>query len=160
MTRAAAKRPRVAAADAPVLRPFRRSLPLRLMQAREAVMQRFRPSLRAHGVTDQQWRIIRALEEADDLEILQLGERCVISPASLSRILPKLEARGLVTRRPNAADQRRIIVSLTPAGRALFAAVAPFSEAAYATISSELGEPTLQELYRLLDRLIDGAAAR
>ncbi|MDB5411133.1 MAG: homoprotocatechuate degradation operon regulator HpaR [Rhodospirillales bacterium] len=158
MTKAAARRPQLA--DTPVLRPFRRSLPMRLMQAREAVMQRFRPSLRAHGVTDQQWRIIRALEEADELEISQLGERCVIAPASLSRILPKLDARGLITRRANAADQRRIIVSLTPAGRKLFAAVAPFAEAAYATIGGELGDAALQELYRLLDRLIDGTAAK
>jgi homoprotocatechuate degradation regulator HpaR len=158
VSKAAAKRP--IATDQPALRPFARSLPMRLMQAREAVMQRFRPSLRAHGVTDQQWRIIRALNEADALEISQLGERCVIAPASLSRILPKLEGRGLVTRRPNAADQRRVIVALTPAGHALFAAVAPFSEETYATISRELGEATLQELYRLLDRLIDGSPNR
>jgi DNA-binding MarR family transcriptional regulator len=130
VTEAAAARPS-AAAEEPALRPFRRSLPMRLMQAREAAMQRFRPALRAHGVTDQQWRIIRALDEADSLEISQLGERCVISPASLSRILPKLAARGLIARRPNAA-----------------------------TISSELGEATLRELYRLLDRLIDGASPR
>jgi homoprotocatechuate degradation regulator HpaR len=159
VTEAAAARPS-AAAEEPALRPFRRSLPMRLMQAREAAMQRFRPALRAHGLTDQQWRIIRALDEADSLEIAQLGERCVISPASLSRILPKLAARGLIARRPNAADQRRIVVSLTPAGGKLFAAVAPLSEAAYATISSELGEATLRELYRLLDRLIDGASPR
>jgi DNA-binding MarR family transcriptional regulator len=65
-----------------------------------------------------------------------------------------------VTRRTNAADQRRVIVSLTPAGRDLFAAVAPFSEAAYATIGDELGEATLRQLYRLLDRLIDGSPQR
>jgi homoprotocatechuate degradation regulator HpaR len=159
MTKAAASRP-AAAADEPAMRPFRRSLPMRLMQAREAVMQRFRPSLRAHGITDQQWRIVRALEETDALEISQLGERTAIAPASLSRILPKLDARGLVTRRTNAADQRRVIVSLTPAGRDLFAAVAPFSEAAYATIGDEIGEATLRQLYRLLDRLIDGSPQR
>jgi hypothetical protein len=68
MTKAAASRP-AAAADEPAMRPFRRSLPMRLMQAREAVMQRFRPSLRAHGITDQQWRIVRTLEETDALEI-------------------------------------------------------------------------------------------
>jgi homoprotocatechuate degradation regulator HpaR len=159
VTKAATAR-QSSSADEPVLRPLRRSLPMRLMQAREAVMQRFRPLLRAHGVTDQQWRIIRALDEADALEISQLGERCVVSPASLSRILPKLAARGLIARRPNAADQRRIIVSLTPAGHQLFAAIAPLSETAYAAISGELGEATLQLLYRLLDKLIDGASPR
>ncbi len=47
------------------MRPFERSLPMQLMLAREAVMQRFRPHLNARGLTDQQWRIVRALNEVD-----------------------------------------------------------------------------------------------
>ena len=47
------------------MRPFQRSLPMQLMLAREAVMQRFRPHLTANGMTDQQWRIIRALNEVE-----------------------------------------------------------------------------------------------
>src|SRR5437762_11711484 len=110
------------------MRPFARSLPMQLMRAREAVMQRFRPHLRAHGVTDQQWRIIRALIEVDELEILDLSARCCIHAASLSRILPKLEADGILTRRVNEADQRRIIVAIAAHGKRLFDTIAPHSE--------------------------------
>ena len=47
------------------MREFSRSLPMSLLRAREAVMRQFRPSLRNHGLTEQQWRILRALTAVD-----------------------------------------------------------------------------------------------
>ena len=76
------------------IRPFERSLPMQLMRAREAVMARFRPHLKARDLSDQQWRIIRALSETDALAIAELSARCCIHPASLSRMLPALEQDG------------------------------------------------------------------
>ena len=58
------------------MRPFQRSLPMQLMLAREAVMQRFRPHLNEHGLTDQQWRIVRALSEVEAMDIAALGRSC------------------------------------------------------------------------------------
>ena len=136
------------------MRPFQRSLPMQLMLAREAIMQRFRPHLTAHGLTDQQWRIVRALNEVEALEIVELGRACCLHAASLSRILPKLEADGLVSRRGNKNDQRRVIVSLTAKGRRLFETVAPQSEAIYATLAQEIGPVRLDEIYGLLDEVI------
>ena len=54
-------------------------------------------------------------------------------------MLPKLAAGGLVARRANASDQRRIVVSITAEGHALFGALAPESEAIYAAIERALG---------------------
>lgn len=136
------------------MRPFERSLPMQLMLAREVVMQRFRPHLNERGLTDQQWRIIRALNEVDELEIVELGKNCCLHAASLSRILPKLEAEGLVSRRSNKSDQRRVIVSLTSKGRRLFADVAPQSEAIYAALAREIGAARLDQIYQLLDEVI------
>lgn len=136
------------------MRPFARSLPMQLMRAREAVMERFRPHLVERGLTDQQWRVIRALSEVEALEILDLAARCCILPASLSRMLPKLAEDGVLARRAHALDQRRVVVSLTPRGRKLFATLAAESEAIYAGIASEIGVARLQELYRLLDDTI------
>jgi homoprotocatechuate degradation regulator HpaR len=149
----------------PPMRPFARSLPMQLMRAREAVMRRFRPHLAAHDLSEQQWRVLRALIEADSLDILDLAGRCQIHPASLSRMLPKLAGDGLVARRANVNDQRRIVVSITEEGRALFDALAPQSEAIYAALEREVGGDRLRELYRSLDELIDAlenhsAAAR
>ena len=136
------------------MRPFQRSLPMQLMLAREAIMQRFRPHLTAHGLTDQQWRIVRALNEVEALEIVELGRICCLHAASLSRILPKLEADGLVSRRSNKQDQRRVIVSLTVKGRRLFENVAPQSEAIYSTLAQEIGPVRLEQIYGLLDEVI------
>lgn len=138
----------------PRLRPFERSLPMQLMLAREAVMQRFRPHLTARGLTEQQWRIIRALNEVAELEIVELGKSCCLHAASLSRILPKLEADGLISRRSNRSDQRRVIVSLTAKGRRLFAAIAPQSEAIYAELARDIGPARLEQIYGLLDDVI------
>lgn len=141
------------------MRPFERSLPMQLMLAREAVMRRFRPHLNAHGLTDQQWRIVRALNEVAELEIVALGERCCLHAASLSRILPKLEENGLITRRASRDDQRRVIVSLTAKGRRLFAVVAPQSEAIYAQLAHEIGARRLEQIYDLLDDMIGSLSA-
>lgn len=137
------------------MRPFERSLPMQLMRAREIVMARFRPHLNAHGVTDQQWRIIRALNETDGLEIVDLADLCCIHAASLSRILPKLEAGGVVSRRAHANDQRRVIVSLTAKGRRLFGLVAPQSETIYAELARDIGPARLETIYGLLDEVIE-----
>src|SRR6185436_14187583 len=96
------KGPRKAAASgASRVPPFGRSLAMLLIRAREAVMQRWRPFLHEGGLTDQQWRVMRALREVDSLEIVELGKRCCIHPASLSRILPNLAAEGVISRRHN-----------------------------------------------------------
>lgn len=153
--------PRTPDADAaapvrsPALRPSSRSLPMQLMRARGAVMQRFRPHLRSHGLTDQQWRIIRLLVEIDALEILDLGKRCCLHPASLSRILPNMDAAGLIARRAHAHDLRRVVVSITPQGRRVFEALAPGSEQIYAEIARDIGPERVQRLYRTLDETIE-----
>ena len=50
------------------MRDIELSLPLQLLKAREAAMARFRPMLRSHGLTEQQWRVIRVLAAADGLD--------------------------------------------------------------------------------------------
>jgi len=143
------------AAKSSAMRPFSHSLPMQLMRAREAVMKRFRPILRRHGITDQQWRIIRVLVEIEELEILDLSARSCIHPASLSRILPKMDAAGLIARQAHAQDLRRVIVSITLEGRRLFETVAPRSERTYAEIARDIGPERLQQLYRALDETIE-----
>src|SRR5690348_11490594 len=106
--------------------PFSKTLPMLLLAARDAVTQRFRLRATAvHGLTEQQWRVIRALAEVDSLEIHALSALCRIHAASLSRILPKLHRDGLIARSAKAADQRCVIVSLTPRGQQLIRDTAP-----------------------------------
>jgi homoprotocatechuate degradation regulator HpaR len=141
------------AAQASGLRPLRRSLPMTLLRAREAVMERFRAMLRDNGLTEQQWRVIRVLAEREPLEVSDLAARSFLLPPSLSRILKFLTEKRLITRRALNADQRRHAVSLTAAGRRLFQRVAPSSEAIYRELEEAFGRKNLEQLYALLSDL-------
>ncbi|MEX2126139.1 MAG: homoprotocatechuate degradation operon regulator HpaR [Woeseia sp.] len=141
------------------LRPLRRSLPMALLRAREAVMDRFRRMLRQNGLTEQQWRVIRVLAEYDALEVSQLARHSVLLPPSLSRILKFLSDKGLVRRRAVDSDQRRSELSLSVAGRRLFQRVAPRSELMYQDIEQTFGNERLEQLYTLLADL-ETAVAR
>ena len=136
------------------MRPFARSLPMQLLRAREALMQEFRPHLRKHGLSEQQWRVLRALVEAGSMDINALGEMCQIHPASLSRMLPNLEDDDRIERRANPDDQRYVIVSITAKGKTLFQRMAKESEQIYASIEKRIGSRELKMLYELLDRAI------
>jgi homoprotocatechuate degradation regulator HpaR len=135
------------------MREFSRSLPMSLLRAREAVMRQFRPSLRNHGLTEQQWRILRALAAVDTIEVTELARVAFLLGPSLSRILRDLEARQLIERRTRKADLRRGVVSITAKGLKLIEAVAPNSEAIYATITKIYGARKLRELQNMLSAL-------
>src|SRR5690606_32140188 len=101
------------------MREFSKSLPMSLLRAREAVMQRFRASLRMFNITEQQWRILRALSSVKETEVTVLANATFLLPPSLSRILKDLEERKLVLRRIDPDDLRRNLVSISPSGLAL-----------------------------------------
>jgi homoprotocatechuate degradation regulator HpaR len=129
---------------------FEHSLPMLLLKAREAVMTRFRPMLREVGLTEQQWRVIRALSEVGEHDAGELAKVSYILSPSLTRILQRLENRGLIQRRADEADQRRTLISLSDEGQKLFSMVRPLSSAIYAQIASELGSDRLTGLYNVL----------
>jgi homoprotocatechuate degradation regulator HpaR len=135
------------------MRDFSRSLPMSLLRAREAVMRQFRPSLRDHGLTEQQWRILRALASVETIEVTELAHVAFLLGPSLSRILRDLEARHLIERRAAEADLRRGVVSISPKGLKLIEAVAPTSEAIYAAITRRYGARKLAELQDMLREL-------
>lgn len=137
------------------IRPFQRSLPMLLMLGREAVMQRFRPHLRRHDLTEQQWRIVRVLSETPATDMLSLSERSLIQPSSLSRTVKLLVTRKLVTRHVDREDQRRILVSLTASGRRLFRLMAKESVGIYAVLERDIGPERMADIYRLLDEVIE-----
>ncbi len=138
-----------------------RNLPLLLLQAREGVISHFRPILNAHGVTEQQWRIVRALLELGPLEPRQIGRICGISSPSLAGVLARMDDLGLVKRERLAEDQRRVKVSLTAKSRTLATAMAPQIEVIYAKLEQHIGPEFIAHFYATLDALIEmlGAVA-
>ena len=132
-----------------------RNLPLLLLRAREDVIARFRPILHAHGVTEQQWRILRALAESEPraLEPRQICDLCTLSSPSLTGVLSRMDDQGLVARRRVDADQRRLLVSLTPKSRAIVRRMAPLVEREYRALEAAVGRELVQDAYVLLDTL-------
>jgi len=141
--------------DERVLRGFDRSLPMALLRAREAVMKKFTPSLRANNMSAQQWRVIRALREQDGLDISELSDRCHLLMPSLSRIIQNLEKRDLVSRSQSEEDNRRSVINLTDEGHAVFRKIAPKSIERYEFITDRFGYGKLELLYELLDELVE-----
>lgn len=139
------------------MRSFDESLPMALLRAREGAMRLFRPLLAEHDLTEQQWRVLRALSAAtSELEVGEIAENTFLLAPSLSRILANLESRALVSRTAVASDQRRSAISLTNGGRELVAEVAPTSEAVYGRIESAFGARRLAALLDELAELRDG----
>ena len=156
-----------------------RNLPALLLQAREALMARRRPALRRHGLSDQQWRVLRVLAEAagaahtrvadqgaslneradcgvdGGIETGALAKGAFILGPSLTGILARMERDGLVVRKRSTRDARRFWVAASPKGLALVGALSVEIEFQYQEVSVHLGAERLTELYAMLDDLIE-----
>lgn len=107
------------------------SLTIALLQAREAAMAHFRPIVKRHNLTEQQWRIVRILAEHPSMDFHDLAFRACILRPSLTGILTRMERDGLVLRLKPVNDQRKLYVSLTPAGSTLYESAQAQVEEAY-----------------------------
>ncbi len=137
------------------MNPTHRNLPLLLLHAREAAMSHFRPILKHFGLTDQQWRILRALSESDDeLEPGQIAEACKIQKPSLTGILARMVDLKWIDRHGSAVDHRRQMISLTSKGRLLVDRMAPLIDRQYRLIEASVGVDTLNGIYRSLDEAL------
>ncbi|MDP2620260.1 MAG: homoprotocatechuate degradation operon regulator HpaR [Hyphomicrobiales bacterium] len=145
--------PSAAEPQSETLRSFRRSLPVLLLTAREAVMTYFRPMLRAHGLTEQQWRVLRALDSEGPVEAAELARLTSILPPSLSRILKLVERKGWITRRSNQSDLRRTVIAISAKGRTVIRKIAPEAEAQHRRITESFGAEEADALVRELIRL-------
>lgn len=130
-----------------------RSLPIALLRAREAVMERYRPHLASCGVTEQQWRVLRVLAESGPLEAGLVAQAACILPPSLTRITRTLDAAGWVTARRAETDGRRLILTLTEEGYAFLRANMAESIRLSRQIAEELGQDTIARLLDDLERV-------
>lgn len=135
-----------------------RNLPRLLLQAREAVMAHTRPSLREHGLSDQQWRVLRVLGEhahcTEGVETGRVAKEAFLLGPSLTGVLTRMERAGLIARSRCAQDARRTVVRATPLGLSKVVQLSQAIEAHYEWMESELGKQNLAQLYQLLDTVI------
>ena len=104
-----------------LLLPTSRSLPIVLLRARERLMGPIRGLLSDLGLTEQQWRVLRVLDEGGPMEPTRISEQACLLLPSLTRILQKLEEKTLIRRQQDKSDRRRQIVQISPRGARLIA---------------------------------------
>jgi homoprotocatechuate degradation regulator HpaR len=118
-------------------------------------MRSFRPMLQRHNVTEQQWRVLRVLEEQSPLDATEVAEKASILAPSLTRIIRALADRDLLSRAKVESDGRRVLLSISPSGIALINDLAPERRALYREIEQRFGRENVEDLLDKLEALID-----
>jgi len=115
----------------------------------------YRKLLRKLGITYSQYLVLMVLWERDQLTVSDIGERLVLDSATLTPLLKRMEAQGLVSRQRAASDERQVIISLTPDGDALREQAVELPREVLRATESSVAELTAmkQELMTLRARL-------
>lgn len=132
-----------------------RNLPQLLLKARERLMSHFRPIINHFGLTEQQWRILRALDEHGQLEPWELCEMCQILSPSMAGVLARMEEGGLINRERMPEDQRRVIVRLSRKADQLLVEMAPLIDEQYRHIEQTCGKKVFDDLTRALEAFVE-----
>lgn len=90
-----------------------------LYSASLAMTKLYKPLLEELGLTYPQYLVMLVLWERDGLMVSELGQRLSLDSGTLTPLLKRLEAAGLVSRLRDVADERRVHIHLTAAGRRL-----------------------------------------
>lgn len=126
-----------------------------LYSANLAMHKLYRGLLKDLELTYPQYLVMLVLWERDGLGVSEIGERLFLDSATLTPLLKRLEASGLLTRTRAASDERQVIIALSEAGRALRARASAVPEQVMCASACELDElvQLRDELARLRDSL-------
>jgi DNA-binding MarR family transcriptional regulator len=124
-----------------------------LLRTADAVKRRFARVIEPHGITPQQYNVLRILRGAGSvgLPTLSIGERMIEQTPGTTRLVDRLERKGLVTRTPCPTDRRRVFCQITDKGLELLAELdEPVSQCTTQAVSA-LASDDLSSLIALLD---------
>lgn len=107
------------------------------------------------GITEQQWRVLRILEESGPLDPTRIAEQACLLLPSLTRILQKLDEKDLIGREVDPHDRRKQIVRITAQGERLIAENLDTSVQLMDEIREQIGEDRYEMLLDLLNELDD-----
>lgn len=120
-----------------------------LYSASMAVTRLYKPLLDGLGITYPQYLVLNALRDAETLTIGGLASRLSLEPSTITPLVKRLEAAGLVARARSPHDEREVRVSLTDAGAEVVGRTACLAEALLAKSGMGLGElAQLRDLVR------------
>jgi DNA-binding MarR family transcriptional regulator len=111
-----------------------------LYAASLAMTKLYKPLLEPLGLTYPQYLVMLVLWQDDGQTVSQIGERLALDSGTLTPLLKRLESAGLVQRLRDTTDERRVLLQLTPAGRALKARAVRVPQTIAAASGCELSE--------------------
>ncbi len=124
--------------------------------AGQAFTRLYRPLLAPLGLTYPQYLVMLVLWEADGIGVTAIGQRLGLDSGTLTPLLKRLEASGLVERRRSAEDERKVVVTLTVSGRTLEAKAKTIPEAVACASGRDLkGVAALRDEIKALTRALD-----
>jgi len=129
-----------------------RNLPQLFLKARANLMAHFKPIISHFGLTDQQWRILRVLDEQGSLEPRELCDLCQISSPSMAGVLKRMEELDVIERSAVKGDQRRVLIALSTGGDQLMTEMAPLIDLQYKHIEQTFGIDAVNELVSVLEK--------
>jgi DNA-binding MarR family transcriptional regulator len=109
-----------------------------LAAASEAASGEFHAHVRAEGLRVPEWRVLACLNDRDGAMITHLAQLALIEQSRLTKIIDQMAAKGLVTRKGDAEDRRRVRVWITADGRRLARRLVSDARAHEATLLSQL----------------------
>ena len=128
-------------------------LVIALARAFQALEQGVRPHLAAQGLGMTEFAVLEVLYHKGALPLGEIRDRILVTGASTTYVVKKLEQRGLMRRRTSAEDQRIVFGELTPKGRALIAKVFPAHVDRLRQVMAGLSVSDKRAITRLLRRL-------
>ena len=128
-----------------------------LAVANRTVLGVYRPLLEPLGLTHPQYLVMLALWERAPMSVREIADALRLDSPTLSPLLKRLEAAGLITRTRSVTDERQLVVELTDAGRELRSEAAKIPFAVVRTLGVDLA--VLEELHRVLGTVNQAAEA-
>lgn len=128
---------------------------LGLLRTADAIKRSLAHVIEPHGITPQQYNVLRILRGAapDGLPTLTIGERMVEQTPGVTRLIDRLERKGLVARIPCPRDRRRVFCQITPKGLDLLEELDEPVNRWDAQTVSILPPSEVDSLIKLLDRV-------
>lgn len=112
-------------------------------------------NFKSYGVTPEQWGILNQLCEQDGITQKELSERTFKDQPTVTRILDKLEKKGIITRQPSPDDRRAFLVFLTDKGRNLRDELEPIAIKTLEKALNGFTEEEIKQLKALLNRVFN-----
>jgi len=122
-----------------------------LYAASRLVIQEYQPHLEKLGITYPQYLVLMILWETDSIAVSEITRRLILNTNTITPVLKRMEAQGIITRQRSDEDERKVIVTLTPKGKELQIEAASIPEKLVAGLLS--GNTDGEDLQRLKDQL-------